>query len=131
MEDATLIDFALLTSQMHMAWMRTVIGRLKSDYQYSVGIVYNAFPLPIPNEKQLKKLKPLARAILDARSDYPDATLADLYDPDTMPVSLRRAHVAVDKAVDKLYRRKPFTSEHERLQHLFAMYEMMKTPLIS
>lgn len=131
LKDATLIDFALLTSSMHMAWMRMVAGRLESRFCYSIGVVYNAFPLPFADEKKLEKLKPLARAILDARSDYPDATLADLYDPDTMPVSLRRAHVAVDKAVDKLYQRKPFTSEHERLQLLFAMYEKMKTPLIS
>ena len=88
--DATLPEFALLTSAMHMAWMRTVTGRMKSDYMYSVGVVYNTFPLP-PQGVDLAKLKPLAQAVLDARAAHPGATLADLYDPDLMPPNLRKA----------------------------------------
>ena len=130
--NATLTDFALLTSAMHMAWMRTVTGRMKSDYMYSVGVVYNTFPTP-PGFKSenasLSALEPLAQAVLDARAAHPDATLADLYDPDLMPPNLRRAHHALDRAVDRLYRRARFMSERERVEHLFALYERMQAPL--
>ena len=126
--DATLVDFALLTSAMHMAWMRAVTGRMKSDYMYSVGVVYNTFPTP-PGDADLSKLEPLAQAVLDARAAHPDSTLADLYDPDLMPPDLRRAHQALDRAVDRLYRRTGFASERERVEHLFALYEKMFTPL--
>ena len=114
LSDATLTDFALLTSPMHMAWMRYIGGRLKSDYQYSVGVTYNTFPTP-PKDADLSKLEPLAQAVLDARAAHPGATLADLYDPDLMPPNLRRAHQALDRAVDRLYRRTGFTSERERI----------------
>ena len=130
--NATLTDFALLTSAMHMAWMRTVTGRMKSDYMYSVGVVYNTFPTP-PGFKSenasLSALEPLAQAVLDARAAHPDATLADLYDPDLIPPNLRRAHHALDRAVDRLYRRARFMSERERVEHLFALYERMQAPL--
>ena len=126
--NATLTDFALLTSAMHMAWMRAVTGRMKSDYMYSVGVVYNTFPMP-PEKLDLSKLEPLAQAVLDARAAHPDATLADLYDPDLMPPDLRKAHQALDRAVDKLYRRSGFASERERVEHLFMLYEKMRSPL--
>ena len=126
--NATLTDFALLTSAMHMAWMRTVTGRMKSDYMYSVGVVYNTFPMP-PKDADLPKLEPLAQAVLDARAAHPDATLADLYDPDLMPPDLRKAHQALDRAVDKLYRRTGFAAERERVEHLFMLYEKMSAPL--
>ncbi len=126
--EATLIHFALLTSAMHMAWMRAVTGRMKSDYMYSVGVVYNTFPTP-PEDADLSKLEPLAQAVLDARAAHPEATLADLYDPDLMPPDLRRAHQALDRAVDRLYRRNGFASERERVEHLFALYEKMRAPL--
>ena len=126
--DATLQDFGLLTSAMHMAWMRAVTGRMKSDYMYSVGVVYNTFPTP-PGDADLSKLEPMAQAVLDARAAHPEATLADLYDPDLMPPDLRRAHQALDRAVDALYRRTGFASERERVEHLFALYEKMFTPL--
>ena len=126
--DATLADFALLTSAMHMAWMRAVTGRMKSDYMYSVGVVYNTFPLP-PGSSDRSKLEPLAQAVLDARAAHPDATLADLYDPDLMPPNLRRAHQSLDRAVDRLYRAKGFASEHERVEHLFMLYEKIRAPL--
>ena len=126
--NATLADFALLTSALHMAWMRTVTGRMKSDYMYSVGVVYNTFPMP-PQGADLSKLNPLAQAVLDARAAHPNATLADLYDPDLMPPNLRRAHQALDRAVDRLYRPGGFTSERKRVEHLFMLYEAMRAPL--
>ena len=126
--NATLSEFAILTSAMHMAWMRTVTGRMKSDYMYSVGVVYNTFPMP-PANADVSKLKSLAKAVLDARAAHPDATLADLYDPDLMPPNLRRAHQEIDRAVDRLYRRTGFASERERAEHLFMLYEKMRTPL--
>ena len=128
MENATLTDFALLTSAMHMAWLRHVGGRLKSDYRYSIGLVYNTFPTP-PAGAHLSKLEPLAQAVLDARSSHPGATLADLYDPDLMPPNLRRAHQAIDRTMDRLYRAKGFASERERVEHLFMLYEKMRAPL--
>ena len=126
--DATLGEFALLTSAMHMAWMRTVTGRMKSDYMYSVGVVYNTFPAP-PQGTDSSRLEPLAQAVLDARAAHPGESLADLYDPDLMPPNLRRAHQALDRAVDRLYRRNGFASERERVEHLFMLYEKMRAPL--
>ena len=127
--NADLWHFALLTSAMHMAWMRTVTGRLKSDYMYSVGVVYNTFPLPPVSPERLQRLTPYAEAVLTARTTHPNATLADLYDPDLMPVNLRKAHQALDRAVDRLYRRSPFPSDRERVEHLLALYEKMIAPL--
>jgi len=126
---ATLGEFGLLTSAMHMAWMRVVTGRLESRYMYSVGVVYNTFPMP-PTDTDIASLEPLAKAILDARASYPDETLADLYDPDLMPPDLRKAHQKLDQAVDKLYRRRRFDSERDRIEYLFFLYENMQTPLI-
>ncbi len=129
--DASLAEFALLTSTMHMAWLRHVGGRLKSDYRYSIGLVYNTFPTPADfpdNIELLDKLEPLAQNILDVRASYPQATLADLYDPDLMPRDLRKAHEAVDRSVDRLYRTRRFDSERERVEHLFRMYERMRAP---
>ena len=128
--DASLADFAFLTSAMHMAWMRAVTGRMKSDYMYSVGVVYNTFPVP-SKEADLSSLDPLAQAVLAARAAHPNATLADLYDPDLMPPNLRRAHQALDRAVDRLYRPRKFSSERERVEHLFALYERMRAPLVA
>ena len=127
--NADLWHFALLTSAMHMAWMRTVTGRLKSDYMYSVGVVYNTFPLPPIPPERLQRLTPYAEAILATRAAHPNATLADLYDPDLMPVNLRKAHQALDRAVDRLYRRSPFPSDRERVEHLLVLYEKMISPL--
>ena len=126
--DATLSQFAILTSAMHMAWLRHIGGRLKSDYSYGIGMVYNTFPMPTRWANN-DKLDSLAQAVLDARAAYPDATLADLYDPDLLPPSLRHAHRALDRAVDRLYRSRGFASERERAEHLFMLYEKMQTPL--
>ena len=111
-----------------MAWLRHVGGRLGSGYRYSIGIVYNTFPLP-PGGANTSKLESLAQAVLDARTAWSDATLADLYDPNLMPPNLRCAHQAIDRAVDRLYRRKGFASERERVEHLFMLYEKMHVPL--
>ena len=128
LQDASLVDFALLTSAMHMAWLRHIGGRLESRYRYSIGLVYNTFPTP-PEGADLSKLAPFTQAVLDARADHPNATLADLYPPDLMPPTLRRAHQALDRAVDRLYRRGGFASERERVEHLFGVYEKMRSPL--
>ena len=132
LENASLAEFALLTSAMHMAWLRHVGGRLESRYRYSIGLVYNTFPVPpgfTDDSADLSKLEPLARAVLDARAAHAGATLADLYDPDLMPSGLRKAHQALDRAVDRLYRRSGFQSERERIEHLFMLYEKMRAPL--
>ena len=128
LENPSLADFALLTSAMHMAWLRHIGGRLKSDYRYSIGLVYNTFPPP-PKSADLSRLEPLAQAVLEARAAHPGATLADLYDPDLIPPNLRRAHQALDRAVDRLYRRSGFASERERVEHLLTLYEKMHIPL--
>jgi hypothetical protein len=102
-----------------------VCGRLKSDYQYSAGIVYNNFPWPSPNESQRKSIEQAAEAVLAARALYPSSTLADLYDPLTMPPELSRAHKALDKAVDVAYGKTSFATEAERVAFLFRRYEAL------
>ena len=129
LKDANKPLFALLTSAIHMSWLRHIGGRLESRYRYSIGLVYNTFPMPPVSPAELVTLEPLAQAVLDARAAHPTASLADLYDPDLMPGNLRKAHQALDRAVDKLYRRKPFASERERVEHLFGLYEKMIAPL--
>ena len=128
-ENANKPLFALLTSAMHMAWLRHIGGRLESRYRYSIGLVYNTFPTPPVPEERLQRLEPYAEAVLTARVAHPDATLSDLYDPDLMPVNLRRAHRDLDSAVDKLYRRSGFSSDRERVEHLLGLYEKMMVPL--
>lgn len=131
-EQADLFDFAILTSKMHMAWTSAVGGRLESRYQYSIGINYNPFPWPAaPDAKSREKIRALAQAVLDARAAHSGATLADLYDPDTMPPDLRKAHRALDEAVDKLYRAQPFASDRERVEHLFVLYEKLTAPMLA
>ena len=120
--NATLYEFGVLTSQMHMAWMRTVCGRLKSDYRYSAQIVYNNFPWPDVSEAQKAAIIQKAQAVLDARAQFPDSSLADLYDPNTMPPVLTKAHAALDSAVDKLYRKTAFPDDAARVAFLFELY---------
>ncbi|MBR4311647.1 MAG: hypothetical protein IKT79_11515, partial [Akkermansia sp.] len=119
--DATLYHFGILTSIMHMAWTRAVCGRLKSDYRYSNKIVYNNFPWPEATEAQQEKIAELAQGVLDARALYPDSSLADLYDPLTMPPELVAAHRKLDAAVEKAYGRK-FKDDAERVAYLFERY---------
>ena len=128
-ENASKPLFALLTSAMHVSWLRYIGGRLESRYRYSIGLVYNTFPLPPVPAERLQRLAPHADAVLTARAAHPNATLADLYDPDLMPVDLRKAHRALDRAVDRLYRRSPFPSDRERVEHLLGLYEKMMVPL--
>ncbi|HMG46302.1 MAG TPA: DNA methyltransferase [Allosphingosinicella sp.] len=125
---ADLIYFGILTSAMHMAWMRTVGGRLESRYSYAPAI-YNSFPWPEMTPAQQTRIEEKAQDILDARASFPDATLETLYDPDAMPPVLRKAHLALDKAVDRLYSRTPFAFERERVEHLFELYEKAAAPL--
>ncbi len=111
-----------------MSWMRTVAGRLKSDYRYSNKLVYNNFPWPQnPTEQQKKTVEEQAQVVLDARKEFPDATLADLYNPLTMPPKLLKAHRELDLAVDKCYRSKPFKDDRERIEFLFNLYEELTT----
>jgi hypothetical protein len=131
MVDADLMDFALLTSAMHVAWLRAVGGRMKSDYQYSIGLVYNAFPWPSAPEETKTSIRTLAQAVLDARAKHSTSTLADMYDPLSMPPDLRKAHKALDDAVDKLYRPQPFSNDRERVEHLFTLYEKLTADLLT
>ena len=128
--DATPYHFGVLCSVMHMAWMRAVCGRLKSDYSYSNTIVYNNFPWPTPTEKQQAAIEAAAQGVLDARTRFPSATLADLYDPLTMPPELVKAHQTLDRAVDAAYGKSAFKSEAERVAYLFELYQKLTAPLI-
>lgn len=126
LQDATLYEFGVITSNVHMAWMRAVAGRLKSDYSYSNTIVYNNFPWPSPTEDQRQKIEQTAQAILDARALYPDSSLADLYDELTMPKELRKAHQENDKAVMTAYGFDWRTmSESECVAELMRMYQKL------
>lgn len=129
--DATIFDFGILTSAMHMAWMTTVTGRLKSDPRYSSKIVYNNFPWPesITPAQQIV-VEAAAQRVLDVRRAFPDSTLADLYDPLAMPPALASAHETLDRAVDKCYRRDSFASDRARVEHLFGLYERLAAPLL-
>ncbi len=123
--NATIYHFGILTSTMHMSWVRYVCGRLKSDYRYSKDLVYNNYPWPEYTDAQREKVEALAQGVLDARANHPTSTLADLYHPTTMPPDLRKAHEALDKAVDYCYRKEPFTSERERVEYLFELYRKL------
>ncbi len=124
--------FGVLSSAMHMAWMRQTAGRLKSDYQYSGSMVYNTFPWPqAVTDKQRAAVETAAQTVLDTRAKYPTSTLADLYDPLTMPVPLLKAHQELDRAVDRCYRPEPFTSDRQRVEYLFALYEKLTAPLVA
>lgn len=123
--------FGVLTSQMHMTWVKYVCGRLKSDFRYSNTIVYNNYPFPENvSDKQKQKVETAAQKVLDTRAKYPDSSLADLYDPLTMPPDLVKAHQALDKAVDLCYRPQPFVSELNRIEYLFSLYEALSAPLL-
>lgn len=125
MQGATLYELGILTSNIHMAWMRTVCGRLKSDYSYSNTIVYNNFPWPKTTDQQRQKIKQTAQAILDARSLYPDSSLADLYDPLTMPPELLKAHTANNKAVMEAYGFKMKMTEEDCVAELMKLYQKL------
>ena len=126
--------FGVLTSAMHMAWMRTVGGRLESRYRYSGSMVYNNFPWPNPTPAQRARVKTAAQAVLAARAPHLPprglSTLADLYDPLTMPAPLAKAHADLDRAVEKCYRAEAFHADRERVEHLFRLYEQLTAPLL-
>ena len=123
--NATLYHFGILTSSVHMAWMRAVAGRLEMRYRYSKDIVYNNFPWPEANDKQKATIEPLAQAVLDARALFPESSLADLYDPLTMPPELLKAHQKLDRAVMKLYGFKANMAEAEVVAKLFERYQRL------
>jgi hypothetical protein len=130
--NANLFMFGIMTSAMHMAWMKATCGRMKSDFQYSASIVYNNFPFPdSPNDKQVKAIETAAQKVLDARAEFPTSSLADLYDPLTMPPVLVKAHNELDKAVDLAYRPQAFTSEANRMVFLFELYEKYTADLFT
>jgi hypothetical protein len=127
--DATLNHFGILTSTMHNAWVRSVCGRLKSDFRYSASIVYNNFPWPEPTDKQRTAIESAAQAVLDARAAHPEASLADLYDPLTMPANLLKAHQTLDKAVDAAYGYKGAATDAARVAFLFDLYQRITSLL--
>ena len=117
--------FAILTSKMHMAWVKTVGGRLETRYRYSAQLCYNTFPFPTINEAQKAELANLAQDILDLREEHFDMTLGEMYNPETMPEDLKEAHHRLDLSVERCYRPEPFTSDEERLECLFKLYVKM------
>jgi len=128
--EADLFLLGMLQSEMHMAWMRQMAGRLKSDYQYSGTMVYNTFPWPdAPSDKQREAIEVAAQAVLDARAQFPQSSLADLYDPLTMPPALVKAHQALDRAVDACYRKAPFANDAQRVEFLFERYQQLTSLL--
>jgi hypothetical protein len=132
---ATLYHFGVMNSSMHMAWVRSVCGRLKSDYRYSKDIVYNNFPWPETlSEKQRKAIEDAAQVILDVRATFSGTTLAELYDPLSMPAALVKAHQALDRVVDKAYvsdgGRASWSSDAERVAFLFNRYQAITAPLL-
>lgn len=124
--NANLYFFGVLTSIAHMTWVKYVCGRLKSDFRYSNTIVYNNFPFPEnPNQKQINTVEEAAQHVLDIRAKFPESSLADLYDPNTMPPELVKAHQALDKAVDLCYRPQAFINETKRIEFLFELYDKL------
>ena len=120
--NATLYHFGIITSKMHMSWMKNICGRMKSDYSYSNTIVYNNYPWPLsPIDKQVKAIETAAQKVLEVRAEFPNSSLADLYDPLTTPPKLANVHQDLDKAVDLAYRPQPFTSEANRMVFLFEL----------
>lgn len=123
--DAEPLMFAVINSRMHMIWIKAVGGKLETRYRYSKNICYNTFPFPNISTKDKENLNLYVFAILDERAKYPEKTMAQLYDPDTMPSGLRQAHKDLDAAIERCYRLQPFTSDTERLEYLFKLYEEM------
>ena len=130
--NGSLYHFGILMSSMHMAWVKSVCGRLESRYRYSKDIVYNNFPwAENPSEKQIRQIEEKAQKVLEVRSNFPKSSLADLYNPLTMPPTLIKAHNDLDKAVDSAYRTAPFTSEANRMVYLFELYEKYTVDLFT
>lgn len=129
--NADLWYFGVITSVMHMTWLKFTCGRMKSDYIYSIQIVYNNYPWPQkPSDKNKKAVEEKAQKVLDVRAEFPGSSLADLYDPLTMPPKLVKAHQQLDKAVDLCYRPQAFTTETARIEFLFELYNEYTAPLL-
>ncbi len=130
--DANIYQFGILTSAMHTSWMATVTGRLESRFRYSSKVVYNNYPWPTDaTDAQRTKVEEAAQAVLDAREQFPGSTLADLYDPVSMPPKLAKAHEQLDRAVDRCYRKEPFLTDRQRVEYLFGLYEQLAAPLVA
>lgn len=123
--NASAFEFGVIHSKMHMVWVDAVGGKLETRYRYSAKLCYNTFPFPDISTKQKETLNLYVFAILDERAKHPEKTMAQLYDPDKMPAGLRKAHQELDRAVEQCYRLQPFTSDTERLEYLFKLYEEM------
>ena len=123
--DAPIWLFGLISSKFHIAWIRSIGGRLKTDISYSSNLCYNNFPFPDINQVKKEEIATLAEEVLMVREHHTEKTLAEMYDPDKMPQDLRDAHTALDLAVDSCYRKQPFNSDEERLEVLFKLYERM------
>ena len=123
--NADIFLFSILTSKMHNLWMKTVCGRMKTDYRYTNTLCYNTFPFPIIPDRQKNELRVLAQSVLDIRDQHFDMTLGEMYNPETMPEDLKTAHHLLDMAVERCYRPEPFASDEERLECLFKLYEKM------
>ena len=117
--------FAVLSSRIHMTWVRAVAGRMKTDYRYSSALCYNTFPFPSISASKKETLEEHVLRILDEREQHSEKTMAQRYDPDKMPDSLRQAHQEMDLAIEKCYRSRPFKNDEERLGYLFKLYEEM------
>jgi hypothetical protein len=129
---ADFFHFGVLSSRMHMAWVRVVAGRLESRYRYSNKLVYNNFPWPPALTRDGRRsVAQAAQQIVDARSRYNDVTFADLYDPRTMPEPLLKAHTNLDRVVDRCYRRDSFPNDQSRVEYLFSLYEQLSIPLFA
>lgn len=127
---ASLLHFGVLSSTMHMAWVRHICGRLESRFSYAPS-VYNNFPFPKPNAAQVEGIEQAAQGVLDARAAFPGSSLAQLYDPLAMPPELTKAHANLDRAVDRAYRPQPFLNERLRMEFLFKLYEAEVAPLVA
>ena len=123
--NGTMYEFGILSSLLHNDWMRLVAGRLESRYRYSSSVVYNPFPWPEVTDAQRQEIELLAEEVLLTRAEFLGRTLAELYDPNKMPAALLAAHQALDRAVDRLYRERPFKDAAERLSCLLARYEAL------
>ena len=123
--DAELHIFSLLNSLIHMVWVKAFSGKLKSDFRYSVGLCWYSFPFPNISKQRKEELTQCTLKIIDERLKHSEKTLAQLYDPDKMPESLKEAHHQNDLAVERCYRSTPFSSDEERLEYLFKLYEKM------
>ena len=123
--NADIYIFGIITSKIHNIWNNAISGKMKSDYRYSNSLGYNTFPFPKISEEQKKAIEVAAEEVLLVRAEYPEKTLAELYDPDKMPANLRAAHHELDMIVEGCYRKEAFANDEERLEHLFKLYEKM------